>query len=284
MTAFFEKGLMMTSQKQIEANRRNARKSTGAITPAGKRRSSMNAIKHGVLSSVALLPHENPRDYSFLLDGVMQEFQPKGAYEQFLVDRIATAMWKQRRLAAAERVALEMETDPRAKGMQETVHRRLTGKTPGFTTILDYQEITNPDEVARDIEEEDIILKECMELEGMIEDQNHGKCRIDIKMMEERTPCLAEWLQQEAQDEMVTTKEWFRDYDIEDFCRECRKHAQNQKDKLMNNIRAQEHIKAARTLYSCPVGKKAELLQRYQHGLDKELYTAVEALRRHRSA
>lgn len=38
----------MASEKQIAANRANAKRSTGPKTPAGKRRSSGNAFKHGL--------------------------------------------------------------------------------------------------------------------------------------------------------------------------------------------------------------------------------------------
>ena len=41
----------MASEKQIEANRRNAQKSTGPRTEGGKSRSRMNAFRHGFASS-----------------------------------------------------------------------------------------------------------------------------------------------------------------------------------------------------------------------------------------
>jgi hypothetical protein len=43
----------MATQKQIEANRRNARKSTGPRSASGKKRASRNALKHGLNTPMA---------------------------------------------------------------------------------------------------------------------------------------------------------------------------------------------------------------------------------------
>jgi len=49
-----------TSQKRIDANRQNSRKSTGPRTPHGRAKSSMNALKHGNRSrKIALLREES---------------------------------------------------------------------------------------------------------------------------------------------------------------------------------------------------------------------------------
>jgi hypothetical protein len=49
----------MTSDRQTEANRRNALLSTGPKTPEGKAIAALNALKHGLLSRDALLPGED---------------------------------------------------------------------------------------------------------------------------------------------------------------------------------------------------------------------------------
>ena len=49
----------MTSEKQIQANRRNAHKSTGPKTPEGKAAVRLNSNKHGLRSQEVLLPGED---------------------------------------------------------------------------------------------------------------------------------------------------------------------------------------------------------------------------------
>jgi hypothetical protein len=49
----------MASDKQMRANRQNARKSTGPKTPEGKAVARLNALKHGLLSQQILLPNED---------------------------------------------------------------------------------------------------------------------------------------------------------------------------------------------------------------------------------
>ena len=52
----------MATEKQIQANRNNAKKSTGPRTEQGKAASSQNALKHGLLARDAVLPGEDPAE------------------------------------------------------------------------------------------------------------------------------------------------------------------------------------------------------------------------------
>ena len=56
----------MTTAIQIKANRKNAKKSTGAKTKEGKRIVANNALKHGVFAKQLVLSDENPEDYQQL--------------------------------------------------------------------------------------------------------------------------------------------------------------------------------------------------------------------------
>src|SRR6516225_5223709 len=53
----------MTSLKQIEANRRNAAKSTGPTTADGKQRSRRNAMRHGLTAEAVIGALEDADDY-----------------------------------------------------------------------------------------------------------------------------------------------------------------------------------------------------------------------------
>src|SRR5690349_8436328 len=52
----------MASEKQIAANRRNARRSTGPRTPAGKVRAALNALTHGLTTQAADLSQDREGD------------------------------------------------------------------------------------------------------------------------------------------------------------------------------------------------------------------------------
>jgi hypothetical protein len=97
-----EEGRVMTSDKQADANRRNARKSTGPKTPEGKAVARLNALKHGLLSQELLLPGEDEAALNELSELLMAELQPVGAMETLLVRDIIVAHWRLRRLRMVE--------------------------------------------------------------------------------------------------------------------------------------------------------------------------------------
>jgi hypothetical protein len=92
----------MASEKQIQANRRNAAQSTGPNTPEGKARSARNAVRHGLMSREAVLPEEDRKDYRNLLAELEAEYHPSGPTQEFLVREMASAQWRLRRLMRVE--------------------------------------------------------------------------------------------------------------------------------------------------------------------------------------
>ena len=80
----------MPSQKQIEANRANAKRSTGPRTEQGKARSRENAWKHGLTASGLLVAHgESVDDLEALRAQLLEEHAPQSRLTFELVDRLA---------------------------------------------------------------------------------------------------------------------------------------------------------------------------------------------------
>jgi hypothetical protein len=77
-------------------------KATGPRTKRGKQKSSRNATKHGIFSDVALLKDESPSKFNSMLNGLRNDFRPVGELEQILVDKLASLLWRTRRVLIAE--------------------------------------------------------------------------------------------------------------------------------------------------------------------------------------
>ncbi len=99
----------MTTRKQIEANRQNARSSTGPQTRTGKAASKLNALKHGLRAEEFVVLGEDPADFARALENLIDEFQPQGPLEEQLVERVAACMWRLRRLYRVEAGILTYE-------------------------------------------------------------------------------------------------------------------------------------------------------------------------------
>ena len=91
---------MTVSQKQLEANRRNALKG-GVKTAEGKAVVRYNALKHGLLAKEVVITvgegAESPEAFDALLGDLQRELNPVGTLEEMLVEKIAAAYWRLRR-------------------------------------------------------------------------------------------------------------------------------------------------------------------------------------------
>lgn len=56
-----------------------------------------NAMKHGILSRLAVLAHEDADEFGDLLTALVEEHQPAGATEMHLVEELAAIIWRKRR-------------------------------------------------------------------------------------------------------------------------------------------------------------------------------------------
>ena len=80
----------------------NGAKSNGPVTIEGKAASSQNSLKHGLSSSRVVLPHESQEDYDKLEASLTNRFKPADELEMELVQEMAAARWRLRRIEAME--------------------------------------------------------------------------------------------------------------------------------------------------------------------------------------
>src|SRR6185437_15922910 len=93
----------MSSAAQHAANRANAQKSTGPRTADGKKRSSRNAIAHGIFSREVVLANEERALFKELRSGLMKSLKPQDVLELMLFEQIVSAQWRLRRVHRAEK-------------------------------------------------------------------------------------------------------------------------------------------------------------------------------------
>ena len=97
----------MSTEKQIAANRANAKRSTGPNTSDGKARSRMNAWKHGLRAEKVVIAGEDAEDLQAIQRELWEEHQPSPGMESLLVERLAHYAWRMRRAVVFEAALLE---------------------------------------------------------------------------------------------------------------------------------------------------------------------------------
>jgi len=105
---------MPASEKQIEANRQNAQKSTGPKTEIGKRKSAQNALKHGLFSNSPVIENlkEDVEEYNQLKILMHLELRPKGVLQTHLVQKLVDSLWRYRRVINSEKSAYQKSSNP----------------------------------------------------------------------------------------------------------------------------------------------------------------------------
>ena len=141
------------SPAQVEANRRNAQKSTGPRTAEGKMRSRQNALKHGLTGAGIALPAEDARQVEERFRAINHEMAPQTTVGALLAHQIALMSVRLNRAARQESAALaykvrhaEADFDEARRadaeytlgyiGMEPITHRRKLKATPEGIDLL----------------------------------------------------------------------------------------------------------------------------------------------------
>jgi len=105
---------MTVSEKQLKANKKNARKA-GVKTPEGKAIVKYNALKHGLLAKEVVITvgegAEDPEEFNALMEDLKTQLAAAGTLEEILVEKIAVAYWRLRRAYRYEVGLIRNELD-----------------------------------------------------------------------------------------------------------------------------------------------------------------------------
>jgi hypothetical protein len=92
----------MTSPAKKAANRRNAQKSTGPRTDAGKAKAKMNATTHGLRALSPVVLGEKEEEWQRFHEELLNELEPQGVLETLFADQAALLAWRMRRVHSYE--------------------------------------------------------------------------------------------------------------------------------------------------------------------------------------
>ena len=126
---------MPVSDKKRAANQANSKKSTGPNTNSGKRNSSRNSTRHGVLASVVLIAGESRKRFEGLMNSLIDEFQPQTPTEHALVQKMGVAYWRQLRTWALESASVTREINAQSEST--------ANENPATCALLAYRSLSD---------------------------------------------------------------------------------------------------------------------------------------------
>jgi hypothetical protein len=117
----------MTTDAQINANRENAKLSTGPMSPDGRRKVAMNAVKHNFTGQTCLVHQHEVEDYKKHFESFRKEYRPVGPTEEFLVQSLADLAW------STQKVRCEIQSRTALSGMSSDAAHPNETHTPEIT-------------------------------------------------------------------------------------------------------------------------------------------------------
>jgi hypothetical protein len=121
----------MATQKQTDANRRNALLSTGPRTEEGKQQSRCNALSHGLTAETIIPGLEDAANYGAFEAEIVTEYDPKSVIERELTQRLASLLWRLRRANLIEVGLLSIPETTQELDQQSDASQRYAPRVSG---------------------------------------------------------------------------------------------------------------------------------------------------------
>ena len=261
----------MATEAQIKANQENAKKSTGPLTEEGKQRSSMNAMKHGIFSTIPLLPGENLEQFKLLEEEIIKAYQPTDAMECLLVQRVYLTCMRQIRLREAEAAKLEISMMPEV--MCKTVTQLFEHNSDKRFTAEDISELT----------EAHYMFAQALEKE--IKESGYASLALTIEMIKEKMPLTSRHMKDIHEEEYKLSWEEFiqKPGMLRAAISMIAQRVKIQLASTKNNHIAYTLKHKLKIVHRIPHGDDMTIFTKYQVQLDTDLYRAMKALQDYRN-
>jgi hypothetical protein len=283
---------MTISQKQLEANKKNAQKG-GVKTTEGKAIVKYNALKHGLLAKEVVVTvgegAENIEEFNTLLEDLKAQLAPEGTLEKMLVEKVAVAYWRFRRAYRYEVGLIRSELDTATDDYYS-----------GETSTSGYREQKTDGEIEQEVEQQqeslESVKKDKKDFTKMYKD---GKPLEEIYGWEENWEMLYDKVSEIVPDEELDDDEkWtkqLREFlnnkanwsdnriwqTLIEICDEKVKECMEEivslnKQKEKNRLKLQ----VIKKLGSVPSKDELDRLLRYEGAIERQLYKAMNQLER----
>ena len=101
----------MSSFRRIISSQINGAQSHGPVTEEGKRRSSLNSMRHGLLAECTVNKLESNEIFDIVVNDHTTCFEPQNGVEEGLIEEMVSAHWRSCRLRAMENAMMDEAID-----------------------------------------------------------------------------------------------------------------------------------------------------------------------------
>ena len=242
---------------------------TEEMTPSNYEPVRYNAMKHGILSRLVVLSHENGEEFSDLMAALIEEHQPAGMTERHLIEELASIIWRKRRVLLAEGAKINEGLKISARNAENVIsaaapfEHGLSGKDTDLRDLIDL----TPAEIAERQRDTRNDLDATLKASAIL---RRGGEKVYDKALRALTLDSRSWWQDNVDDkEYAATAEGLAEFikrHLEPFCMTLEKEA-----------RHHEAIKA-QTLGEGLQAFKLEKLNRYETHLDRKFERTLAML------
>jgi len=250
---------------KAKANKGNSRQSTGPRTVEGKAVVAGNALQHGILSAKLFLAGESQEDFFTLTTELTDSLRPVGALEVALVEKIAVALWRQRRLVTAETARIEIDRHLPSSGFLTDLGAA-TG-AGGGSELLDKPETHQ--------------IRWCKKALAEFDEVSNLET-VSAEYLEKNAPTIYGQLIQDAEAGGADPQAYLSAYEGKwefhgtyAYLSEMRDWCESELATQQQRAATQEILPVVQASRSCA----DELFARYQVAMDGDLYRAMRALR-----